>query len=87
MFVKQDDKLFVEKEGMLVGVKLTPTGFIPTEYKTNFVDGFYLTLDEVLCQYNEGYEFTVPEKEGECDDELGKVERDEAVTKRGRPRK
>lgn len=85
MFVYQNNKLFVETKGVLVGVNITPAGITLVDETTTFSDGSLLTDYEVACRFGEYYTF--PSEVGEDNVRLGEIESAENSAKRGRPRK
>lgn len=84
MFVYQDDKLYIEDEGTLVGVNVNSHGVSKVSGETaSYHDGLMLTNFEVHCKFGTEYKFPATEVQD------GQVGNDEnpAKPKRGRPRR
>ena len=82
MFVYQNNKLFVETKGKLVGVSITPTSLTLVDETTSFLDGDILTDFEVRCRFGEYYTF--PSEVGEVNDSTGTTAPVKSTTRRKR---
>jgi len=85
MFVYQDNKLFVEAGGTLVGVNISPTGITLVKESTVFKNGTVLCESEVKARFGDRYTF--PKKVGEKVDRRRKTDTPKNSAKRGRSSK
>ena len=77
MFLLQDNKLYVNKNGLYVGVNLTPTNVeFLDNYTTSFKTGDLLTAYEVKCKFKGNYKFPVNEVI-----DSGRIKRTKKITK------